>query len=102
MTLELFISIFVMSSTAASVMVEIVKNMLDSIGVSYKSVPIAVITAFVVGMAETLVFYLTHQMELNLLMIVYSVCMGIANAVGATCGYDLTKKFIFALTGKTM
>lgn len=102
MTLELFISILVMSATAASLAVEIVKTLLDNAGISYKAVPLAVITAFAVGMAETLTFYLTHHMELSISAIWFSICMGIANAVGSTCGYDLIKKFIFALTGKTV
>lgn len=101
MTLELFISILVMSATTASIAVEIIKTLLAGAGITYESVPVAVITAFVVGIAETITFYLSHHMELTFTTILFSICMGVANAVGSTCGYDLTRKFLYALMGKS-
>lgn len=101
MTLELFISILVISATATSIAVEIIKTLLDKANVTYQSVPVAVVTSFIVGIAEVIIYYVTHGMGITVVTILYSICMGIANAVAATCGYDLVKKFIYALMGKT-
>ena len=101
MTLELFISILVISATATSIAVEIIKTLLNKAGIKYKSVPVAVITSFVIGIAEIIIYYITHNMNVNIITVLYSICMGAANSISATCGYDLTKKFIYALMGKT-
>lgn len=101
MTSELFISILVISATATSFAVEIIKTLLNKVKITYQSIPVAVITAFVVGIAEVMIYYATHGININVVTILYSVCMGIANSVSATCGYDLVKKFIYALMGKT-
>ena len=96
MTLELFITILVMSATATSVAVQIVKTILDKMEKTYDSVPIAVIIAMIVGVAEIFIYYGINTM----VTILYAICMGVANAVGATTSYDLVKKFINALFGK--
>lgn len=101
MTLELFISILVISATATSIAIEIIKTLLDKAKITYQSVPVAVATSFVVGIAEVIVYYATHSMDITAITILYSICMGVANAVATTCGYDLVKKFIYALMGKT-
>lgn len=101
MTLELFITTLVMSAAATSAAIEIIKTIFDKAGIPYKSVPTAMITAFLVGSAEIILYYVSHNMNLTITTILYSICMGFANAASSTCGYDLTKKFIYALLGKT-
>lgn len=100
MTLELFITILVMSATATSFAVQIVKNILDKMGKTYESVPVAVIIAMVVGIAEIFIYYATRNMPITAITFLYAICMGIANSVGATTSYDLVKKFINSLFGK--
>lgn len=100
MTLELFITILVMSATATSVAVQIVKTILDKMEKTYNSVPIAVIIAMIVGVAEIFIYYGTNAIPITIVTILYAICMGVANAVGATTSYDLVKKFINALFGK--
>ena len=100
MTLELFITILVMSATATSVAVQIVKTILDKMEKAYDSVPIAVIIAMIVGVAEIFIYYGINTIPITIVTILYAICMGVANAVGATTSYDLVKKFINALFGK--
>ena len=100
MTLELFITILVMSATATSVAVQIVKTILDKMKKTYDSVPIAVIIAMIVGVAEIFIYYGINTIPITIVTILYAICMGVANAVGATTSYDLVKKFINALFGK--
>ena len=100
MTLELFITILVMSATATSVAVQIVKTILDKMEKTYDSVTIAVIIAMIVGVAEIFIYYGINTMPITIVTILYAICMGVANAVGATTSYDLVKKFINALFGK--
>lgn len=100
MTLELFITILVMSATATSIAVQIVKTILDKMGKTYDSVPVAVIIAMIVGVAEILIYYGINTIPITMVTILYAICMGVANAVGATTSYDLVKKFINALFGK--
>ena len=57
MTLELFITILVMSATATSVAVQIVKTILDKMEKTYDSVPVAVIIAIMASiMFVTIIF----------------------------------------------
>ena len=100
MTLELLITILVMSATATSVAVQIVKTILDKMEKTYDSVPIAVIIAMIVGVAEIFIYYGINTIPITIVTILYAICMGVANAVGATTSYDLVKKFINALFGK--
>ena len=100
MTLELFITILGMSATATSVAVQIVKTILDKMEKTYDSVPIAVIIAMIVGVAEIFIYYGINTIPITIVTILYAICMGVANAVGATTSYDLVKKFINALFGK--
>ena len=100
MTLELFITILVMSATATSVAVQIVKTILDKMEKTYDSVPVAVIIAMIVGVAEIFIYYGINTIPITMVTILYAICMGVANAVGATTSYDLVKKFINAMFGK--
>lgn len=100
MTLELFITILVMSATATSVAVQIVKTILDKMGKTYDSVPVAVIIAMIVGVAEIFIYYGTNAIPITIVTVLYAICMGVANAVSTTTSYDLVKKFINALFGK--
>lgn len=99
MTLELFISILVLSATATSIAIEIIKTLLNKAGITYKTMPVAVITSFVIGVVEIIIN--ATNTGFSWMTIVYAACMGIANTVGATVGYDTVKSFIYALLGKT-
>lgn len=101
MTLESFITILVMSATASSVAVEMIKTLLNKAGISYRTMFVAVITAFLVGAAEMMTYTISREMEITTMTILYAVCMGIANTIGATVGYDTVTDFINALFGRT-
>lgn len=100
MTLELFIVLLAISAIATPTAVQIMKNFLDAVGATYKSVPLAIIVALIVGFIEIFVHYWANDMLINFGTVVYAVCLGIANSLGATTSYDLVKKFINALFGK--
>lgn len=100
MTIDLFILLLMISSIATPVAVECVKKFLDAVSATYKSVPLAIVVAVVVGFAEMFVYYGTGTMAINYVTVIYAICLGFANAVGATTSYDLVKKFINALFGK--
>ena len=100
MTVELFILLLMIASIATPVGIECVKKFLDAIGATYKSVPLAIVVALIVGFAEIFVYYGAHNMIITFGTILYAIFLGIANAVGATTSYDLVKKFINSLFGK--
>lgn len=100
MTFEIFITILTLSATATSFAIELVKKVLNYFGHEYKTQPMAVIIAFVVGVAEIIVYNTTNGMSFNVLTVVYALCMGIVNALSATAGYDLVKDFLYALFAK--
>ena len=100
MTLELFIVLLAISAVATPTAVQIIKNFLDKVGMTYKSVPLAIVVALIVGFAEIFVYYSAHNMIITFGTILYAIFLGIANAVGATTSYDLVKKFINSLFGK--
>lgn len=100
MTLDLFLTILVMSGSAASIAAEIIKTFLNKAGLAWRGTAIAIITAFTIGVAEMAIYYTARQTGLTVQTALSSLCMGVANVISATCGYDLTKKFIYALMGK--
>ena len=100
MTMELFISIFIMCATATSIAVQIIKTILDKMGVTYKSEIVSVIIAFIVGVGEVFIYYGSNALSIDYITVIYSICMGLANAVAATTGYDTVKNFIYSVTGK--
>jgi hypothetical protein len=100
MSVETFIGILVISAAATSIGIEIIKKLFDSFKWSYKPIIVAVITAFLVGVAEVVIYALQGNMAMNYLVAVYAVCMGIVNVIGSTVGYDTVKAFIYALFGK--
>ena len=100
MTVEIFIGILVISATATTIGIEIIKRLFDSFKWKYQPVIVAVITAFFVVVAEVIIYSFRANIDFNWIFIVYAVCMGIVNVIGSTVGYDIVKKFIFALFGK--
>jgi hypothetical protein len=99
MTLESFVSILVISAAATSIGIEIIKNLLDKAGITYKTMPLAVIVSFVVGVVEMVIY--TSNAGFSYMTIVYALCMGVANVVGSNVGYDKVKDFIYTLFSKT-
>ena len=100
MTVETFIGLLVVSATATSIGIEIVKKLFDAFKLKYKSIIIAGVVAFAVGAAEVGVYALKGNMPFNWITLFYAVCMGIVNVIGATVGYDTVKAFINAFSGK--
>ena len=100
MTVELFILLLMIASIATPVGIECVKKFLDAIGATYKSVPLAIVVAILVGFAEMFVYYNSGGLAITFATIIYAVVLGISNAIGATTSYDLVKKFINALFGR--
>jgi uncharacterized membrane protein YvlD (DUF360 family) len=99
MTIEFFISILVISATASSLAIEVVKKFFDKLGVSYKTMPLAVIIAFIIGVLEMLLYI--PAMDSWVMITIYSVCSGIANVIGSTVGYDTVKALLLAIYNKT-
>lgn len=97
MDLELIVTLLVISAAATSAAVEILKASLDKAGITYQSMPIAVIIAFLIGAAEVIIYTVDSGMRISTVTIVYAACMGIANAVGSNVGYDKIRDFICAL-----
>jgi hypothetical protein len=95
MTLEIFVSILVISAAATSIAIEILKNVLDKVNIEYKSMPFAVVVAFVIGIIEVVVF--ASRTGFSYMTVIYAVCMGLANVIGSNVGYDKVKEFIYAL-----
>lgn len=100
MNFEVFITILVSSAAATSAAVELIKSILDGMKRHYKTVPVAIVTALVVGAAEIFIYYILNGTAISPMTVFYAICMGIANVVGATSSYDLVKKFLNALTGR--
>lgn len=86
MSFEIFISILVVSATATSIFIDIVKQLLDNRGKEYDSVTLATICAFIIGVAEVFIFYVIKGINIGYLTFVYSICMGIANSVSSQVG----------------
>lgn len=101
MTLELFISILVISAAATSIAIEIIKSLLNYWGIACKTIPVSMITAFIIGVAEVLIYALNNNTEITTITILYSICMGIANAIGSNVGYDKVKNLIYTLFNTT-
>lgn len=100
MNLELFISFLVISATTTSVAIEIIKILLDKLGITYKTIPLTVIIAFLIGVIEIFIYTINCGTEIDIITILYAVCMGIANVVGSNVGYDKVKELIYSLFGK--
>lgn len=100
MTLEVFISIFVLSATVTSLGIEIVKSLLNRFNVKYDAVVLATTIAFVLGVAEIFIYYVMNGLPIVAITFVYAISMGVANLVASQIGYDKVKEFILALFTK--
>ena len=100
MSVETFIGILVISAAATSIGIEIIKKLFDAFKWKYESMVVAVITAFIVGVAEVVIYAAQGNMVFNYVTVIYAICMGVVNVVGSTVGYDTVKAFIYALFGK--
>lgn len=100
MTLEIFVSILVLSATVTSLGIEIIKSLLTKFNVKYDTVVLATVIAFVLGVAEIFVYYAMNGLPIVMLTFIYAVCMGVANLVASQIGYDKVKEFVLALFAK--
>jgi uncharacterized membrane protein YvlD (DUF360 family) len=97
MTLEFFTSILVISAATTSIAIEILKELLNKFNIKYQTLPLAAITAFIIGVVEILIYSINTGF--SYVTIIYAICMGIANLIGSNVGYDKVKQLITALIG---
>ena len=96
-----FISIMVLSATSTSLGIEVIKTFLDNINIKYNTVILATIAAFVIGVVEIFIYYVVNGISITYMTFLYALCMGIANLLSSTVGYDKIKQFACALFDKT-
>lgn len=101
MSFDNFIATLVISATATSIGIEIIKTLLTNFRMNYKAICVATIVAFVVGVVEIFVFYITKELPISTFTYLYAVSMGVANTVATNVGYDKVKQLLLALIGKT-
>ncbi len=101
MSLEVFISILVLSATATSLGIELIKKLLNKFSIKYDSLIVATVIAFIVGIAEVFIYYVINGLSVTIITAIYAACMGIANLVASQLGYDKVKAFLLALFSKT-
>lgn len=97
MSLEIFNSILVLSAMVTSLGIEIIKAFLKKFNIKYNTVIMSTITAFVLGAIEIFVYYEMHGLSVTMFTFIYALCMGAANLVSSTVGYDKVKEFLAAL-----
>ena len=100
MNVELFLALLVISANATAVLIQIIKEGFHMFNKEYNAVTLAVVVSFIIGVVEIIGYYAINGLEVNGLTFLYSICLGIANASGATTSYDLVKKFIKSLFGE--
>ena len=91
MTIQMFIILLTSFSVMTSLLTEAIKKF------SNDKLPdniTALVVAFAVGIIGTLFYYANIQMPIDTMSVAYAVCMGLANWVGATCGYAKVKEAI--------
>lgn len=89
------IQIFVMLLTAFSVMSSLLTQAVKKF--SNDSLPdniTVLIISMIVGIVGTLFYYANVKIPIDGMTIAYAFCMGLANWVGATCGYAKVKEAI--------
>lgn len=101
MTLEVFISILVLSATATSLGIEIIKLLLNQFNIKYDTLIMATVIAFILGVVEIFIYHGINKLTVTTITFVYAVCMGIANLVASQVGYDKIKDFLLVLFTKT-
>jgi len=97
MSLEIFNSILVLSAMVTSLGIEVIKSFLNKFNIEYDAVIISTIIAFVLGVIEIFVYYGMHGLSITMFTFIYALCMGAANSVSSTVGYDKVKEFLTAL-----
>ncbi len=100
MTLEVFISILVLSATVTSLGIEIIKNLLNKFNIKYDTLIVATVIAFILGVAEIFIYYGMNGLTVTTIAFVYALCMGVANLVASQVGYDKIKEFLLVLFAK--
>ena len=88
MTLTLFISLFMLFSVITGLCTEAIKKILNEANIKYASNIIATITACIVGIGGTAVYYTLTAIPFVPENIICMVLMGVAVAIGSMVGYD--------------
>lgn len=101
MSLEIFNSILVLSAMVTSLGIEVIKAFLNKFNIKYDAVIMSTITAFILGAIEIFIYYEMHGLPITIFTFIYSLCMGAANSVSSTVGYDKVKEFLAALFAKS-
>ena len=91
MSIQLFIVLLTSFSVMSSLLTQAVKKFTndelpDNITV--------LVVSMIVGIAGTLFYYANAKIPVDGMAIAYSICMGVANWVGACCGYSKVKEAI--------
>lgn len=100
MSLEIFNSILVLSAMVTSLGIEVIKAFLNKFNIKYNTVIMSTITAFVLGAVEIFVYYGMHSLPVTILTLIYALCMGAANSLSSTVGYDKVREFLTALSAR--
>lgn len=88
MTGSLFLSLFVASAAITSLLTQAIKITFGNAGKEASPNLIALINAFVVGGAGTIVAYILMSIPFNVTNIVYIILMIVTTWLGSTVGYD--------------
>lgn len=88
MTVNLFITLLALLATAASLITEGVKTILDENGKNYASNVVVLCVSLVVGVAGTLIAYILYVIPFTIQNVICAILMGFAVWLVAMFGYD--------------
>lgn len=99
MTVALFITLITVFSTITGLFTEGMKKLLEGTKIVIPSNILAFITACIVGIGGTGVYYVLNSIEFNAINIVCMILMGLATSLGAMVGYDKVIQTITQIKG---
>lgn len=93
MTVQTFVSLFVFFSALSGLTTEAIKRLMDDKEhVSYNL--IALISAVVIGIIGTVIYYQLNGIKLTIDAATYSILLGFACGLSSMVGYDKIKQLI--------
>jgi hypothetical protein len=100
MTLEFFAWAVVGISTVASLIVELVKKLLDSHEKKYNPQDVSIAVSFAVSMLIGVGYAIIFDIPVSAKNVVWMVTISASVIVGAQCGYDKLFKAIYSIFKK--
>lgn len=88
MTIDLYITIFIIGSTVTSLLTEAVKKWCENAGKKYSANVMALINAIVVGCGGTAIGYILMGVTWDVRNILCLILMGVAVWIASMVGYD--------------